>query len=345
MHKRIDGLVGTFRQKNKSINFSLERARIGSSLLSGLLNITDPENPRMELTVEFSFMDTTDFTAPPGYVSGVTWGDWINKNHTIRYLSRCRGNGFLKIAKGKTAYHSFSDFKAAFDMTPGTVKAVNWQCSYAEGLVKGNAVFDIKQNARTPFSLHFLGDKIKLDHVTASDSSSLMIFGNMFLDGRLEWKLGPSLDNSGIFKTGHVDVRLEDGVIDKFDVLSKIFSLLNLGSILRGKVPDLIKQGLPFQRVTWATDVLDTKWRVKNLKLLSDAARVDASGMYFSHQKRVDFKVGVSPLVGIDALVTGLFGNLITRDGKTLTTTFRVRGLYSSPDVRLEPFESLRVDE
>jgi hypothetical protein len=67
--------------------------------------------------------------------------------------------------------------------------------------------------------------------------------------------------------------------------------------------------------------------------------------MYFGGQERVDFRLDISPLVGIDAIVSGLFGNLITRDGKTLTTTFRIRGLYTSPDVRLEPFENLRLNE
>ena len=88
-------------------------------------------------------------------------------------------------------------------------------------------------------------------------------------------------------------------------------------------------------------EVFDAKWKVKNLKLESDAAYIEAVGMYFSDQERVDFTVAVSPLVGIDTIFSGLFGNLITRDGKTLTTTFSVRGLSTSPDVRLEPLESI----
>jgi hypothetical protein len=95
----------------------------------------------------------------------------------------------------------------------------------------------------------------------------------------------------------------------------------------------------------WDMEVFDSKWKIKNLELMSDAARMDASGMYFSDQHRVDFKVDVSPLVGFDTIVSGLFGNLITKNGKILTTTFRVRGLYESPDVRLEPFEQFRSEQ
>ena len=136
-------------------------------------------------------------------------------------------------------------------------------------------------------------------------------------------------------------MRVRDGTIHRFDILSKIFSLINLGSLVRGRLPDVIAQGLPFDRLTWNMEVFGNKWKVKKLVLLSDAAQIDATGMYFSEQGRVDFKVDVSPLVGFDKIVSGLFGNLITRNGKILTTTFRIRGLYRSPDVRLEPLESL----
>jgi hypothetical protein len=91
-------------------------------------------------------------------------------------------------------------------------------------------------------------------------------------------------------------------------------------------------------------NIFDNKWHFTDLKIFSDAARVNASGMYFSDQNRVDFKVKVSPLVGLDAIVSGLFGNLITKDGKILTTTFHVRGLYTSPDIRLEPFENFKIE-
>ena len=169
--------------------------------------------------------------------------------------------------------------------------------------------------------------------------------GTVTAEGHLEWRLGSGRVNNGINRTGKIEVRVQDGVIHRFDVLSKIFSLVNLGSLLRGRLPDIMGQGLPFQRLTWEMDVFDDKWKVKDLQLTSDAARIHSSGMYFSGQERVDFRVDVSPLVGLDAIFSGLFGNMITRDGKILTTTFRVRGLVDAPDVRLEAFDSPRSQQ
>ena len=166
----------------------------------------------------------------------------------------------------------------------------------------------------------------------------------MTAEGHLEWKITPRRENNGVYKTGKIEVRVLDGVIHRFEALSKIFSLINLGSLLRGRLPDIVSEGLPFQSLTWNMEVFDDKWKFHDVKLLSDASRVDAYGMYFSSQDRIDFKVEVSPLVGIDAIVSGLLGGLVTKDGKTLSTTFSVRGLPGTPDVRLEPFANFRIE-
>jgi len=209
--------------------------------------------------------------------------------------------------------------------------------NYADGTVRGRALSDIRLSTQTPLTLDFQADQLKIDRVMLSDSNRIKVEGDMLSEGHMEWHLGNiNPENNGMYKTGTVEVRLHNGVIHRFDILSKIFSLVNLGSILRGRLPDVISQGLPYQRLTWKMEAFDNKWKIKDLKLEADAARINATGMYFSGQDRVDFKVDVSPLVGLDTIVSGLFGNLIAKDGKILTTSYRVRGLSSSPDLRME---------
>lgn len=345
MHKRSEGLTGSLRHRAKSMQLNLERARVGSSLISGTMTVTDFEAPKLEILLESSFLDTTDFTAPPGQMIRMSWGDYIRTNPVIRFLARSKGTGFVRVAKGQTGLRTFSDFRANLEGNNGLIRVPSWQANFADGILRGSALFDISNNTSKPLVLDFQGDRLKMERMIVSDPAWLRVSGDMIAEGHLGWSLGPSWDGRGLYKTGHIEVRMNDGVINRFDILSKLFSLVNLGSFLRGRLPDLIGQGLPFHRLTWKMEVFDNKWKVKDLKLLSDAARVDSSGMYFGGQERVDFRMDVSPLVGIDAIFSGLFGSLITRDGKTLTTTFRIRGLYSSPDVRLEPFENLKIEE
>lgn len=161
----------------------------------------------------------------------------------------------------------------------------------------------------------------------------------------MEWRLTDKRENNGISRSGQITVHTGGGVIHRFEALSKIFSLVNLGSFVRGRFPDIASEGLPFRRMSWSTEIFDHKWKVKNLKIIADAAHIESFGMYFSDQHRVDFKVAVSPLVGLDTIISGILGPLTTRDTKTLTTTFRVRGLVASPDVRLEPLEPFRPED
>lgn len=339
--KPVDGMTGRLRWRGETVDAVLDRAKIGSSLFSATCSITGWNNPRVEIHLLSSFLDTTDFTAPPKEVSRVTWGEWIQENPVIRFLARSHGIGILKVEKGKTALRAFSDFQANVTGNNGILKAPQWKMKFAEGTLRGNAVFDIKANTKKPLELEFQGDNLKMQRVLVDDPEKVSLEGSLLLDGHLEWNTAAKRENNGIYKTGAMEARLRDGTIHRFEILSKIFSLINLGSIVSGRLPDIASQGLPFTRLTWDMEVFDAKWKVKNLKLESDAAHIEAAGMYFSDQERVDFTIDVSPLVGIDTIFSGLFGNLITKDGKTLTTTFRVRGLATSPDVRLEPLESV----
>ncbi len=344
-HKPTAGITGTIRWRSNSVQAILERSRTGTSLVNGTLSVTDFDSPRVEVVLESPFFDTTDFTAPAGYVPALTWGDWIRVSPVIRFLARSRGTGFLKIVKGKTALRAFSDFRATLEANRGVIKIPTWQMQFSEGVVRGNGVSDIGATTQVPLSLDFQGDQMKMDRIMLYDPEKVSVEGSVTAEGHLQWKLSSGRVNNGIHRTGNIEVRVHDGVIHRFDTLSKIFSLINLGSFIRGRLPDVIGQGVPFQRLTWEMEVFDDKWKVKDLELTSDAARIHSSGMYFSGQNRVDFRVDVSPLVGLDALFSGLFGNMITRDGKILTTTFRVRGLSDAPDVRLEPFDSPRSEQ
>lgn len=334
------GLTGTLRWRGESIDATIKRVKIGNSEACGSLSIRGFKTPHVDATLQFPYMETTDFTAPPDRADDTTWGEWIRSNYAIRFLARSRGKGRLVVKKGKTSARSFSAFEADFSGEGGFIKATNWRMSFAEGTLQGTAAFDIRANTNIPFALDFQADNVNMAGLLLTDPDKVSMQGNLVADGHMEWRTTRKRENAGIYKTGKIELRMGEGVIHRFEILSKIFSLINFGSILRGRLPDIGAQGLPFHRLAWRMDVFDTKWKVDDLKLYSDAARIDAAGMYFSDQGRIDFIVDVSPLVGLDTLVTGLFGNLLTRDGKILTTRFKVRGLSHSPDVRLEPLAS-----
>ena len=300
-HKRTEGMTGTIRQRAKTFNWTLERARHGNSLFSGSLAVTDFENPKVDVVLDYSFLDTTDYDAPPGYVSPVTWGEWIRSNPVVRFLARSKGTGLVKVAKGQTKQRTFSDFKGTVDGNQGLLRVPNWQLNIADGILNGSGLIDIRQSTSVPLALELQGDRLKMERMMTSDPEWLRVTGNMVVDGRLEWRVGPNRENHGIYKVGKIEVRMQDGMVNRFDILSKVSSLLNLGSLIRGRLPDVIGQGLPFHRLTWTMEVFDNKWKIKDMKLLSDAAHVDSLGNDLSDQGQDRFSALASPpLVGFD---------------------------------------------
>jgi hypothetical protein len=343
MHKPMSGVTGRAVFRGDTIQCFLDGVRIGNSLVTGLLTASGGAQPKMDVQLNIPFLDTTDFTAPPGHVSELTWGEWIKSNAIIRLIARGAGRAIVRVRKGKTHQRAFSDFSADIESAKGLLRAPHWKMTFAEGSLQGSAIFDLRESATTPLVLEFQGDNLRMERILVGPQDNLRIESDMIVEGRMEWRLTASRKNHGISRSGVIEARLREGVIQRFEVLSKLFSFINLGTLVSGRFPDMITQGLPFSRMTIDAEVYDSKWKIKSLKLVSDAAAVEGSGMYFSDQDRVDFRVDVSPLVGFDKIISGLFGNLITRDGKTLTTTFRVRGLSHSPDVRLEPLEAFRT--
>ena len=342
--KRTEGITGALQFKGKTLQINVERSRTGSSIISADIFITDFSHPRFRAGFDCEFLDTTDFTDQSGQTPVMSWIDWIRANSVIQFLNQSRGNISLKVAKGKTAYRTFSDFRSDFEGANGMLTVPKWQMNFADGTLRGTASLDLRPSTTRPLKIEFQGDQLNFDRIFVSDPNRVKLDGEVVSQGYMEWRIRSGLENGGLYKTGNMEVRVTNGTIYRFEILSKIFSLINLGSILRGRLPDMIGQGLAFQRMNWKMDIFDNKWKIKDLKFYSDAAQITASGMYFSDQGRVDFKVDVAPLVGFDTILSGLFGNLITRDGKILNTTFRVRGLSNSPDVRLEPFENLKQE-
>ncbi|MFH0821144.1 MAG: AsmA-like C-terminal region-containing protein, partial [Pseudomonadota bacterium] len=343
LHKPESGLTGRIKLRGGRFRAVIDRGRIGNTTFSGTCSIQGARNPQVELDVEYQFLDTTDFESPQGAAVDRGWGDWIRNNGSVRFLARSVGQGRVRVLKGKTSTRTFSDFHTTVEANRGVLLCKEWKAAIAGGIVSGTATFDITEETQTPLRMRFHGDHMSLDRLLDADPKHVNVEGTVQMDGSLDWHLTRSRENRGIQKTGTVDVVVAKGLVHRFDTLSKIFSSINFGSLVRGRLPEVGTEGFPFQQCKWRMEVIGNKWKIKDMKMRSDAAGIGASGMYFSDQGRVDLKVEVAPLVGLDALFSGIFGDLLTKDGKTLTTTFRVRGLVSSPDVRLVapgPFKS-----
>lgn len=143
---------------------------------------------------------------------------------------------------------------------------------------------------------------------------------------------------------GAFTLHADAGVIKRFNMLSKIFSLLNLSQYFKLKTPDLSVDGMPFDSVTGDFHIRRGVARTANLHVESEAIRLNGKGGYDLATGEVAMTIGAAPFVTVDRIVSAIpvAGYVLTGDEKNfLGSAFEVTGALNNPQVAAIPIESL----
>ncbi len=139
---------------------------------------------------------------------------------------------------------------------------------------------------------------------------------------------------------GKTDFVIEDGRIRKGRVIPKIITILNLPTLLQGKV-DLGKDGLPFDKIVGSITLSNGILTDDNLVIDSPVMKMSAAGNYDIAADQLGAVVVVSPFGSYSQLLKSipLFGKLFKgeREG---TAIFEVTGPLEDPEVTYLPLRS-----
>jgi hypothetical protein len=145
------------------------------------------------------------------------------------------------------------------------------------------------------------------------------------------------------FLNGKGDLRLRNGRILTSPVLSKILSLLNVHSVLTGKI-NILESGFPVEQLFGTFTVEDGILSTKDLALKSPVLAMAATGTYDISSDQFDAIAAVSPFGAYSSFLKSipLFGTLIEGERQGLTTAlFEVKGPRTDPGVTYLPLQSL----
>jgi uncharacterized protein YhdP len=143
---------------------------------------------------------------------------------------------------------------------------------------------------------------------------------------------------------GNLRFELEEGVIEKFNILSKIFSILNVSQLLKGKLPDLKTKGLPYNQISGTLSVKDGIASTEDFLIDSDAMKITIIGEVDLGKNLINARIGVHPLVTIDMVLSSLpiAGYILTgRDKAFLSYIYEVKGDLDDPKIEAVPLKSL----
>ncbi|HBP89440.1 MAG TPA: AsmA-like C-terminal domain-containing protein [Nitrospirales bacterium] len=142
--------------------------------------------------------------------------------------------------------------------------------------------------------------------------------------------------------TGKGHAQLQKGQIQTGPVLSKILGILNVPSLLMGKV-NLLEEGLPYDQIEGSFSIENGLLNSQDLALKSPVLKLTAAGSYDLSTEKLNGIVAVSPFGAYSGLLKDipLFGSLMKGERKGLMTAlFEVRGPRTNPDITYLPMES-----
>jgi hypothetical protein len=132
---------------------------------------------------------------------------------------------------------------------------------------------------------------------------------------------------------GNLHFLAKDGRIYRFELLAKIFALLNVTEILRGKVPDLAKEGFAYH-------AMEMKGRLQDGKLIFEEAVIDGSstdivckGSIDPIGNKIDLTVLVAPFKTFDRIIRAIPLVRYLLGGKLISIPVRVTGDLEDPTV------------
>ncbi len=184
------------------------------------------------------------------------------------------------------------------------------------------------------------------DYLAISKNVTDVITGKISVDGTMA-SSGQKWTDMKKNLDGELNVKTGKGVIHRFAVLSKVFSLLNLSQYFKNRLPDMDAEGLPFDSISGNFIVKSGVAHVDNLNISSEAMRITAVGDYDIASNAVDMRAGVMPLIAIDRVLSAipLVGHVLTGDNKSFITSYYViKGPLENAKVTSVPVESIAVN-
>jgi len=264
------------------------------------------------------------------------------------WLSNWSIDGKVQIDKGKYRSLHYQDLKGEMKTVDGTLFVRPFQFKgdggdfWGEGWIKPTEKgirFEIKPRVSNMEAKAFIRTLFQ-----KGEGEKVMITGRVHVDkvelrgeGENSQKMKESLNGSLRFE-------IKDGVIERFNILSKIFSILNVSQWFKGRLPDLKTKGLPYHNMMATIHVKDGLASTDDFLVDSDAMRITLIGKVNLGKNLIDARIGVHPLVTIDTILSNLpiAGYILTgKDKGFISYFYEVKGNLGDPKIEAIPLKSI----
>lgn len=254
-----------------------------------------------------------------------------DSKHDLRLL------GTVRLKADTFLYDNMNihDLYSEIELRPEFVSAAVKKGLYCNMGVTGS-ILQKKDNLN--ITLHVAAHDIELGPaiVCVTDKNAEMS-GRFELDADIVLSGKTAIDPRSLH--GRLDFRAKDGRIYRFTALAKIFSLLNVTEIFRGRVPDLLGEGFAYRSFIVSGDIKNGKLTLKETSIDSPSMGIVGEGNTDLISREADITILVAPFRTIDAVLNVLPG----WKGGIVSIPFSVTGSLKDPQVAYKPSSVIRT--
>ena len=272
-------------------------------------------------------------------------------NRLRDWLSDWSFDGKVVVEQGK--YHSlhYRDLRSEMKTVDGKLVIHPFQLkgdggdAWGEGWVQpteGGIRFELKPRISEMEAKAFLRSVLQ-----KGEEEKIMVSGRIHIDKAELSGEGEDFQKVKESLNGRLRLEIEEGVIERFNILSKIFSLLNVSQLVVGRLPDLKTKGLPFHRIRANIYVENGVASTDDFVVYSDAMKITLIGRVDLGKKQIDARIGIHPLVTLDTMLSKvpIAGYVLTgKDKAFLAYIYEVKGDLDDPKIGAIPIKGLEEE-
>ncbi|SNB46343.1 AsmA-like C-terminal domain-containing protein [Geobacter sp. DSM 9736] len=331
----LTSVYGNLSLNDNNLKINSLTASAGNSSLSIKGMVQDLQNPTVEVAATSPYLDLGDVLPLMELKSTKTGPE---------PPTPLRVTASLSAEAGKAGLHSFEKLKAKGVAEDSILYLQSLESNAYGGRITAKGRFDFTSKQTPRYHVGYSIERMSAERLTkAIGASKQEISGTLSASGELTAK-GETIAELKKTALGSAHLEIEDGALRRFAVLSKVFSILNISQLFKGRLPEMVSGGMPYNRITADLAIRDGVVSSQDLFVDSNAINMSAVGKLDVVRNEIDVTIGVQPLQTVDKVVSRLplIGWVLTGKDKALITYFvEVKGNVDNPSVKVVPVKAM----
>ncbi|MEN6318494.1 MAG: AsmA-like C-terminal domain-containing protein [Syntrophaceae bacterium] len=332
---KLSDFAGNIVFKDNGLQIKHLSARVNKSVFNVTGVVPDMKRPFFDIHVSAPYLDMDDVLLLS------TFNVSKKEKPTSEELSL---KAAVQSDKGTISGISYSKLRTTFTYRQGSFDITAFEMNAFDGNFSGKGRVDRIPSGITRYGAGFIVNNMAVEQVFKyAGSETVLITGTMTGKGDVTAEGATIFDVKKTAK-GTATLTMGKGTLYKLAFLSKVFSILNTSQLLKFQLPDIVTDGMPYNRITGTFSLKDGILSTNDLFVNSDSMKMSIVGTIDIIRETLDVIIGIQPFQTVDKVVSRIpvVGWILTSDTKGLVTLyFQAHGNRNNPTVDVIPVKSM----